>query len=116
MERTEAFRLLASADRQLLLHELCKQDGEATVSELAERVAARRHQISLDKISDEHRERASIRLHHTHLSQLAEADVISHDASDETVVLHDDEPVDDLFDAAAEIADGPERSARTPVS
>ena len=103
MEQTEAFRLLASADRQLLLHELRDADGTVAVEELSERIAARRHRIPLGKIDDEKIDRAYVRLIHTHLPQLAEKDVISYDRGDKTVRLRDEEPVDLLFEAAAEI-------------
>lgn len=103
MKQTEAFRLLASADRQLILHELRKKDGESCVEELSERVAARRHRIAPGKISHEEIERAHVRLRHTHLPQLAEKDVISHDTSTKTAALHDEASVEQLFEAAEEL-------------
>ncbi len=107
MKQTEAFRVLASADRQLILHELCKNDGKATVDELAEQVAVRRHRISPDEITDDRIARAHVRLHHTQLPQLVENGVISHDPNEETVVLHDNESVEQLFAAAEEIEGWP---------
>ncbi|MXV61758.1 hypothetical protein GS429_06695 [Natronorubrum sp. JWXQ-INN-674] len=103
MTQTEAFRLLASADRQLVLHELCEEGGDASISELSERIAARRHRLSPDKISDKQVERARVRLVHAHLPKLSEADIINHDVRDNTVVLNEDESVARLFDAADEI-------------
>lgn len=79
MRETEAFRVLASADRQLLLHELVCTDEPATEGELSRKVAARRHQISPETISEEKIERAHVRLIHEHLPLLLDLNVIERD-------------------------------------
>lgn len=107
MNQTEAFRLLASADRQLLLHELCKTDNQATVDGLSEQVAARRHRIAPEKISDAKVDRAYVRLVHKHIPPLVEQNIITYDQESETVDFADEGSVDQLFEAAGEIASWP---------
>lgn len=103
MEQTEAFRVLASADRQLVLHTLIEWNREASVEELSRQVAARRHRVSPEKIDDQKVERAQVRLIHTHFPQLVDRDVIEIDWSDRTVALTDDKCLDRLFEAAEEL-------------
>ncbi|QSW99232.1 DUF7344 domain-containing protein [Haloterrigena alkaliphila] len=106
MDRREAFRVLASADRQLVLHELLERDGRASIPELSRQVAARRHRLVPEKLSDEERRRARIRLIHTHLPRMEEADVIDIVWDDTEIVLNDAE-VDKLFEAAEELDNWP---------
>ncbi|MDQ2049397.1 hypothetical protein RBH26_02750 [Natronolimnohabitans sp. A-GB9] len=107
MNDTDAFRVLASADRQLVLHELAVGDGSSGVETLACNVAARRHGLSTDTVSDEQLERAQIRLVHQHVPLLLERDVVTVDWEDEEVALADTEAVDDLFEAADELEQWP---------
>lgn len=105
MNQTEAMRILASADRQILLHELLLADGEASVEELSRQVAVRRHRTSLDHLDDEHVDRARVRLVHAHLPHLAERTVV--DWSDGEVAFRDADRVDDLLDVAEELDQWP---------
>lgn len=107
MERTEAFRILASVDRQLLLHELVERNGEATAGELSRDVAARRHRTKPAKLDDEAIRRARVRLVHTHIPELADRDVLEYDERDAAVSLTDEESVERLFDAAEELDSWP---------
>lgn len=107
MNQREAFHVLASADRQLVLHELLEQDGEASVEELARQVAARRHRIPPATIADRKIERAQVRLVHNHFPRLADRDVVDIDWNERTVTLTEGESVDSLFDAAEEIGNWP---------
>ncbi|MFC6717762.1 hypothetical protein ACFQGT_08990 [Natrialbaceae archaeon GCM10025810] len=100
MKQTDAFRVLASADRQLVLHELLERDGSANVDELSRQVAARRHRIEPDRIDDEKVEAAHLRLVHHHLPQLSERDLLEFDWEERKVSLADDESVDEVFEAA----------------
>ena len=107
MNQTEAFHVLASADRQLVLHELLERDGAASVDELSRHVAARRHKIAPDAISEAKVERATVRLVHAHLPQLEEANVVAVDWSEGAVSLTDEAAVDRLFAAAEELDSWP---------
>ncbi|MFU8867919.1 hypothetical protein [Natronococcus sp.] len=102
MDRTEALAVLASADRQLVLHELTERDGTATLEDLSRSVAARRHQLPLEDLDDRKVERARDRLRHTHLPKLAERGVI--DSSwEEAVSLADGESTDRVFGLSEEL-------------
>ncbi|MCU4972775.1 hypothetical protein OB955_08485 [Halobacteria archaeon AArc-m2/3/4] len=103
MKQTEAFRVLASADRQLVLHTLVERGREVTVEELSRQVAARRHRLAPEQIDDQQVERARVRLVHTHFPHLVERNVVEIDWSERVVTLSDDECLGELFDAAEEL-------------
>lgn len=114
MNRTEAVHVLASADRQLVLHELVTGDGTATVGELSREVAARRHRLAAEKVTSGMVDRAQVRLVHTHLPALAKNDVVEVDWTDRTVALREGENADRVFDAAAELDGWPPDDLRIP--
>lgn len=97
MEETEAVRVLASADRQLLLNELIRSDGRTTEEALAQSVAARRHRIPPETVSAEQAERAHVRLVHFHLPLLHDFGIIEWDDG-EVTFAHGSCP-DQLLDA-----------------
>lgn len=107
MEQTEAFRVLASADRQLVLHELLERDGTVAIDDISRQVAARRHRLSSGKIDDGMVERAHVRLVHAHFPHLQARDLIDIDWDDEAVSLTDEECVDQLLEAAEELDSWP---------
>lgn len=82
MKETEVIKALASADCQVLLNELIHTDGRATEEDLARRVAAERHQIPPETISEEQAERAHVRLVHFHLPLLLELEPYSSGSTD----------------------------------
>lgn len=103
MELTEAFRVLASADRQYALHVLLERDEEITVASLTREVAARRHRTVPEKLTDAEVERARIRLVHTHLPCLAEMGIVEVDWADGTVEPTDGEARERIEEAAEEL-------------
>lgn len=103
MDRTDAFRVLASADRQLVLHELIDRDESMSVGTLSQHVAARRHRISTETVCDAQADRAQIRLVHLHFPQLMEQNVITVDWENDEVSLTDTDDVDVLLEAAEEL-------------
>ena len=107
MEQTEAFRVLASADRQLVLHELLEHDGAADIDDISRQVAARRHRLSSGKIDDRMIERAHVRLVHAHFPHLQAQNLIDIDWDDGAVSLTDEEDVDQLLEAAEELDSWP---------
>lgn len=107
MDQTEAFRVLASADRQLLLHELVENEGEIAIAAAARQVAARRHRISPETISDDRVERAHIRLVHTHIPYLIDSDLVTVDWDEREMALAGGENIAELFEAADELAGWP---------
>ena len=116
MKRTDAFRVLASADRQLVLDELCRRSEPVTVGTLSRRVAARRHRLPPDTVSDAQADRAQIRLVHRHFPRLEDRGVIAVDWSEREVSLADGETVDTLLEAAAELEQWPPTDLDTTVS
>ena len=83
------------------------EGSETTIEGISRQVAARRHRIDPERITDEKVERAHIRLVHTHVPQLREAGLVDVDCEDGEVVFTDDECVDQLFEAAAELESWP---------
>ena len=75
-ELDSLFEVLASSQRRRLLAHLVETDDDvATLPELAELLAD----------GDDDRERATIRLHHTHLPKLEDEGIVEYDARSETV-------------------------------
>ena len=107
MDQREAFRVLASADRQLVLHELVERGGEATVETLSRQVAARRHRIPSTTVDADKVARARIRLVHIHVPILQETDVATVDYDEEAVILTENASLDRLFDAADQLDSWP---------
>lgn len=107
MDQVEAFHILASADRQLILHELLEKEQEASIEELSLQVAARRHRIPPEKISDAKVRCAHVRLVHTHLPVLQDNDIINVNWDNSEVSLLNGGDVDQLFDAAKELESWP---------
>ena len=99
----EAFRILASADRQLVLHELVERDETTSIEELSQAVTAQRHQISSQRISDTKVERARVRLVHGTLPQLQEKGIINVNWGRNEIMLTNKPEIDQLFDAAEEL-------------
>lgn len=115
VEPKNAYRVLASADRQHVLHELLQRDGLASVEELSRQVAARRHMTSTEKVTDREVERARVRLVHSHLPMMIDEGVITVDWDAGEVTFTGGEAIDQLFEAAAELDEWPpdERPAVT---
>lgn len=107
MNQMDAFRILASADRQLVLHELVERDSDTTIAALSQQVAARRHGIPTDRISETKVERAHVRLVHSHLPTLQEHGIIDVNWDGNEVSLEDGAEVDQLFEAAEEMESWP---------
>lgn len=103
INQMEAFDILASADRQLVLHELLEGDGNARIEELSRRVAARRHRLSPEHLGETKVEHAYVRLVHTHFPKLRTKNVIDIDWEAGEVSLTDGADVSHLLDAAEEI-------------
>lgn len=103
MKETDALQALASADRQILLRELVQTDGGVDETELARKIAADRHNLPPEAVSEEKVERARVRLYHVHLPLLSDLDIV--DWEDGTVAFTDDERRDQLLDVASEFGD-----------
>ena len=107
MNQMEAFHILASADRQLVLHELLERNEKVCIKELSKQVAARRHRISPEKISDTEIEHAHVRLVHAHLPMLQDINIIEANWRTEEISLGHEAAVTELLDAAEELESWP---------
>lgn len=115
MKETEAFRVLCSADRQILLHELAQVDEAMDEEELARKISACRHGLPRESIGEEMMGRAHARLYHIHFPLLRELDIIEQEGGE--VALTDGERKDQLLDVASELEGWPpdDLLQRTPA-
>jgi VIT1/CCC1 family predicted Fe2+/Mn2+ transporter len=86
-ERGEVFDLLSNHRRRYVIHFCKQQDGEVTVSDLAEQVAAWENEKTVEEIDHAERKRVYTSLQQTHLPTLADSNMIHYDNS--TVELTD---------------------------
>ncbi|WP_254522533.1 DUF7344 domain-containing protein [Natrinema caseinilyticum] len=107
MDQSDAFRVLASADRQYLFYELVERGGASTVETLARQIAVRRHRTTSENVTDAEIDRTRVRLVHIHLPQLFDRDIVDVDWSDGTIRFTEDAEIDLLLDAAAELKQWP---------
>jgi DNA-binding transcriptional ArsR family regulator len=83
------YDILSSPRRRFVLYYLREQGGQATVSELADEVAAWENDRSVAELSDKQRKRAYVSLYQTHVPKLAEVGIIDYDKDSGLVRLTD---------------------------
>lgn len=88
---TALLEACTSPQQRIALETLCDA-GSLTLDVLAERVVARRRDVSLEDVPEDAKERATVSLYHNHLQQLAEAGFVqqAEDDGDVTVALTPD--------------------------
>lgn len=106
--------ILASADRQIVLDELLVRNEELAVETLSEIVAARRHKLSPESVTETMVKQAQIRLVHEHLPTLADAGIINVSWSTQTITLCDGENTTRLLETAAELDNWPPADLQEP--
>jgi len=79
------FGLLSVERRRLVLKYLADNEGSATVSDIAEQIAAIENDTEIGLISSQQRKRVYVGLHQCHLPKLDDADVINYDEPRGTV-------------------------------
>ncbi|GAB3701648.1 hypothetical protein GCM10028858_17190 [Halorubrum pallidum] len=80
-EKDELYDLLSNHRRRYVIH-FCKQSDEPlTLSDLAERVAAREQDKSVAELTSAERKRVYTSLQQTHLDRLADAGMIEYDGN-----------------------------------
>ena len=82
----DAFAVLASERRRILLRRLRAVDGHASVRDLARAVTASERDADPETVSEEAIERVSVTLHHVHLPKLADAGYLRYDEAAKSVV------------------------------
>lgn len=81
-EKDELYDLLSNHRRRYIIH-FCKQaDGPLTLSDLAEKVAAREQDKSVAELTSAERKRVYTSLQQTHLDRLDEAGMIDFDGDE----------------------------------
>lgn len=76
LSKDEMFELLKNRRRRDALRYLLEADGESTLSDLAERIAAKENDIEIRELSSAQRKRVYIGLYQCHLPKLADAGVV----------------------------------------
>lgn len=84
---TDIHDVLRNERRRLVLERLTDLDGPASVSDLAEHVAAL--EVGADPPPDNRRQSVYVSLHQTHLPKLNELGIVDYDTDEKTVALTD---------------------------
>jgi DNA-binding transcriptional ArsR family regulator len=78
-QHEEVFTLLSNSRRRRVVRLLADADGEMTISELSERIAAAEVDVDRDDLSSPERKRVYSALYQTHIPKLEEHDAVSMD-------------------------------------
>lgn len=93
----QVFEILSSQRRRMVLYYLRDHDGTATMNELAEQIAAWENDVDIEALTSQQRKRVYVSLYQTHLSKLADADLIDYDVDEGDVRLTDQSTEIDAF-------------------
>jgi hypothetical protein len=113
----DAFHVLRNPRRRLLVRLLADAAAPVEMRELAERVAARENETTVEAIDSDQRQRAYVSLYQTHLPKMDELDVVDYDQDRGTVERR---PAVDQLVEHIRVADGESpfavpRPGRAPV-
>ena len=90
LSRDDVFDILRNSRRREVLRYLDSlDDGETTLSDLAEEIAAKEHDTTVDAITSSQRKRVYIGLYQGHLPKMADRGIIEYDKNRGTVKLKD---------------------------
>ncbi|RKD94674.1 DUF7344 domain-containing protein [Halopiger aswanensis] len=81
-----ACSLLAESKRRYLLY-LLAEDGEENIEDLITQITAWEHELPVDAIEKEARQRVYVTLVHNHLPRLADYDIVEYDLRSGDIVL-----------------------------
>lgn len=84
-QKDELYNLLSNHRRRYVLHYCKRTDDSATLSELAEQVAAWEHDKSISEITSAERKRVYTSLQQTHLDRMADAGIVEFDGDSVTL-------------------------------
>lgn len=96
-EKDEVYDLLSNHRRRYVLHYCKRENGTATLSDLAEQVAAWEHDKPVEEVTSAERKRVYTSLQQTHLDRMAEAGIINYDG-DEIELTGEAEELDVYLD------------------
>lgn len=83
----QVFEILKNKRRRLVLHYLDDNDGESSLSDLAEHIAAIENDTTVKAISSTQRKRVYVGLYQCHLPKMDDMNIIDFDQNRGTVVL-----------------------------
>ena len=83
------FEILRNERRRLVLHYLRDNDGEATLGQLAEHIAALENDTTVTALNAQQRKRVYVGLYQCHLPKMDDAEVIDFNQSRGTIELRD---------------------------
>lgn len=81
-ERDQVYDLLSNHRRRYVLHYCKRENGSATLSDLAEQVAAWEHEKPIEEVTSAERKRVYTSLQQTHLDRMADAGIIEFDGDE----------------------------------
>lgn len=87
LSKDEIFYLLKNRRRRDIVRYLMDNEGEATLSELAEHIAAWENDIDVQALNSGQRKRVYVALYQTHLPKLAENEIIEYERNRGDVTL-----------------------------
>jgi hypothetical protein len=87
VSQDDAFDILSNARRRYVLYYLRQVDGQVTLSELAENLAAWENDTPPEELTKQQRKRVYVSLYQTHIQKLADAGVVEYDEDSGTVSL-----------------------------
>lgn len=83
----DVFEILSNARRRYMIDYLHQTGGTATLSEIADQIAAWEYETPVDDVGNDERRRVYISLYQTHLPKLVEYGVIQYDEDTKTARL-----------------------------
>lgn len=83
------FQLLSAGRRRKVLEHANEYEGEVTLDDVAERIAAAEQDTSVGQLAGDQRERVSVSLYQCHLPKLDDANVIDFDRTTGTIELRE---------------------------
>jgi DNA-binding transcriptional ArsR family regulator len=83
----QVFEMLSSQRRRMVLYYLRKHEATASITDLAEQIAAWENEVEIDELTSQQRKRVYVSLYQTHLRKLAETDLVDYDVDAGTVRL-----------------------------
>ena len=89
LTKDELFDLLKNSRRRTVINYLQDNDGSANLSEVAEHIAARENDISVQELSSAQRKRVYIGLYQCHLPKMDDSGVVEYDKHRGTIELQD---------------------------
>jgi hypothetical protein len=81
-ERDQVHDLLSNHRRRYVLHYCKRTDGSATLSDLAEQIAAWEHEKPIEEVTSAERKRVYTSLQQTHLNRMSNAGIIEYDGDE----------------------------------